>query len=378
MIIARATRISAPGLKFARSMSSKSENPVTVIAQEIGNAGVITLDRQKALNAINLDMVRQIYAAAKKFEQSKDLVIIKGAGEKAFCAGGDVRALVETSNVEAAKTFFRAEYTLNATIHAFRKPYIALIDGITMGGGVGLSVHGRYRVATERTLFAMPETGIGLFPDVGGGYFLPRLRGKLGYYLGLTGFRLKGRDVEKSGVATHFCESAKIPELEAALCKCSNDQQVAETLSKFCPKDSSDFSLAKHLNQIDECFSGATVEEIIERLKKDNSEWAQNTLKTLSKMSPLALKVTKKQLDLGAKMTLPEDLGMEYHMGARHVEKSDFKEGVRAMLVDRDNQPKWNPPTLEQVTDEHVDALFKPMGDDLKLPTDVQQILSKL
>ncbi|XP_055677929.1 3-hydroxyisobutyryl-CoA hydrolase, mitochondrial isoform X2 [Lutzomyia longipalpis] len=366
MIISRAVRNSGIGVRYARRMGTTSENPQTVIAQEVGNAGVITLDRQKALNAINLDMVRQIYAAAKKFEQSKDLVIIKGAGEKAFCAGGDVRA-VSYGPLEEAKAFFRQEYILNASIQAFRKPYVALIDGITMGGGVGLSVHGKYRVATERTLFAMPETAIGLFPDVGGGYFLPRLRGKLGMFLGLTGFRLKGRDVEKAGVATHYCESARIPELEEALTKCSTDGDVAATLAKFCPKDTSEFILNKHLAQIDECFSGATVEEILERLRKDNSEWAQKTLQGLAKMSPTSMKVSKKQIDLGANMTLPECLVMEYRLAVRHAQDSDLKEGVRALLVDRDNQPKWNPPTLEEVTDERVDSFFKPLPDDLKL-----------
>uniref|UniRef100_A0A1B0DR99 3-hydroxyisobutyryl-CoA hydrolase, mitochondrial n=1 Tax=Phlebotomus papatasi TaxID=29031 RepID=A0A1B0DR99_PHLPP len=304
-------------------MASK---PATVVTQEVGNAGIIILDRQKALNAINLEMVRQIYPVLKKFEETKELVIIKGAGEKAFCAGGDVRAITE-GPLEEAKQFFHTEYMVNATIKALKKPYVALIDGITMGGGVGLSVHGKYRVATERTLFAMPETAIGLFPDVGGGYFLPRLSGKLGMFLGLTGFRLKGRDVEKSGVATHYCESSKVPELEEALCKCSSDQEVADTLAKFCPKDSSEFILAKHMGKINECFSGATVEEILERLRKDNSEWAQGVLKGLAKMSPLSMKVTKKQLDLGANMTLPEDLVMEYRMAVRHAQDSDLKEG---------------------------------------------------
>uniref|UniRef100_A0A1L8DYV6 3-hydroxyisobutyryl-CoA hydrolase, mitochondrial n=1 Tax=Nyssomyia neivai TaxID=330878 RepID=A0A1L8DYV6_9DIPT len=353
-------------------MGTKGESPETVILEEVGNAGVITLDRQKALNAINLEMIKKIYPALKKFEQSKDLVIIKGAGEKAFCAGGDVHA-ISYGDFEAAKAFFWTEYTTNATIKAFRKPYVALIDGITMGGGVGVSVHGKYRVATERTLFAMPETAIGLFPDVGGGYFLPRLRGKLGMYLGLTGFRLKGRDVMKSGVATHYCESAKLPELEAALTKCSTDQDVAATLEKFCPKDNSEFILQKHLAQIDECFSGSTVEEILERLKKDNSEWAQKTLQTLAKMSPTSMKISKKQLDLGANMTLPEDLVMEYRLAVRHAEGSDLKEGVRALLVDKDNKPKWNPATLEEVSDELVDSFFKPLPEDLKLPTDVLQ-----
>lgn len=172
-----------------RALSSLTD---VVLTEEFGRTGVITLNRQKALNAINLEMVRKIYEPLKKWENSMKLVIIKGAGEKSFCAGGDVRTLVENGLTEDSISFFREEYTLNHLIGTYKIPYVAFIDGITMGGGVGLSVHGKYRVATERTLYAMPETAIGLFPDVGGSHFLPRLKGKIGLYLGLTGFRLKG------------------------------------------------------------------------------------------------------------------------------------------------------------------------------------------
>ena len=188
---------------------------------------------------------------------------MKGAGEKSFCAGGDVRAVTEGA-FEDGKSFFRDEYRLNALIGSFKKPYIAIIDGITMGGGVGLSVHGKYRVATERTMFAMPETAIGLFPDVGGGHFLPRMTGKLGLYLGLTGFRLKGRDVQKSGVATHFVESSKLEELEKELVQCKNEYDVDKALYTFSSltKDTDEFVLTKHMEKINSCFSGKTVEEI--------------------------------------------------------------------------------------------------------------------
>ncbi|AWP12620.1 putative lanosterol synthase-like isoform 7, partial [Scophthalmus maximus] len=192
-----------------------------VLLEKVGRAGVITLNRPKVLNALNLTMIRQIYPQLRKWENDNDtdIVIIKGDGGKAFCAGGDIRAVTEAGKVgdSLAQDFFREEYILNDAIGSCRKPYIALIDGITMGGGVGLSVHGRFRVATEKTLFAMPETAIGLFPDVGGGYFLPRLRGRLGLFLALTGFRLKGRDVHRAGVATHFVESKKIPDMEKEL-----------------------------------------------------------------------------------------------------------------------------------------------------------------
>lgn len=210
-------------------------------------------------------------------ETKKTAVIVKGAGEKSYCAGGDVVTLVKGPK-EGAKQFFREEYTNNYLIKTLKIPYIALIDGITMGGGVGLSLPGTYRVATEKTMYAMPETAIGLFPDVGGSYFLPRLSGKLGLYLGLTGIRLRGRDVYKAGIATHYCQSGKIPELEEALIK-SDVNQLGTVLDNFCPKDSTEFSLQKHMTAINRCFSAETVEEIVLQLKKDNSDWANETLK---------------------------------------------------------------------------------------------------
>lgn len=307
---------------------------------------------------------RIINAGLKQFEPKKNLVIIKGAGGKAFCAGGDVRSVTE-GTIEAGKEFFRQEYRNNGLIGNYKKPYIAIIDGITMGGGVGLSVHGKYRVATEKTMFAMPETAIGLFPDVGGSYFLPRLPGKIGLYLGLTGFRLKGRDVHKAGVATHYVETTKLTELEAELCECKNEHDIEKTLYKYSSlfKDTTEFVLKPNLEQINKCFSGKTVEEIVKNLNTDGSAWAQSTLKLLSKMSPTSLKVTLKELELGSTMTLQECLQMEFRLAVHHCIKSDFKEGVRALLIDKDQSPKWNPATLEEVTEEHVAKFFLPLPD---------------
>lgn len=239
---------------------------------------MIILNRPKALNAINLEMIRKIYKHLIKCETTKSLVIIKGTGEKSFCAGGDVRAVVEAGASEESKCFFRVEYTTNALIGNYKIPYIALIDGITMGGGVGLSVHGKYRVATERTLFAMPETAIGLFPDVGGSYFLPRLTGKLGLYLGLTGHRLKGEDVLKAGIATHYCESSKLNELETELLNCPDADEVPDILCKFDMSSNKEFSLAPLMDKINKYFSAACVEEIFENLKADGSDWAKKTV----------------------------------------------------------------------------------------------------
>lgn len=196
-----------------------------------------------------------------------------------------------------------------------------------MGGGVGLSVHGRYRIATEKTLFAMPETQIGLFPDVGGSYFLPRLNGQLGWYLALTGVRLKGPDVYKAGIATHFTDSSKLQSLEQDLLKTSNENDISNVLAQYHIDDKAQFSLSPFMDKINSCFSASTVEEIYSRLEKDGSKWAEETIALLNKMSPTSLKITVKQLELGKKMNLYECLQMEYRMAVNCVDGHDFKEG---------------------------------------------------
>uniref|UniRef100_A0A1A8KL15 3-hydroxyisobutyryl-CoA hydrolase n=1 Tax=Nothobranchius kuhntae TaxID=321403 RepID=A0A1A8KL15_NOTKU len=358
----------------AHMMSSHVEPEV--LLEKVGRTGVITMNRPKVLNALNLTMIRQIYPQLKKWENDSetDIVIIKGAGGKAFCAGGDIRAVTEAGKAggSLAQDFFREEYILNNAIGAYRKPYIAIIDGITMGGGVGLSVHGRFRVATEKTLFAMPETAIGLFPDVGGGYFLPRLRGKLGLFLALTGFRLKGRDVQRAGVATHFVESNKIPDLEKELVdlKCPSNADISKLLESHQKQSSLDsekpFVLEKHLSEIDRLFSSSSVEGIMQNLRADGSDFANKQAETLSKMSPTSLKITFKQLQLGAALSLQDVLVMEYRLSQACMRGCDFHEGVRAVLVDRDQNPKWNPSTLDQVSDQLVDKYFSsPAEKDL-------------
>lgn len=353
------------GNSSSRAMSKEED----VIFESFKDKGVITLNRPKALNALNLSMINKLYPKLKQWEKEKSLVIIKGSGDKAFCAGGDVRAVVEAGlkGDRLGHDFFRNEYTVNGLIGTYAKPFIAFIDGIVMGGGVGLSVHGHYRVATERTLFAMPETQIGLFPDVGGSYFLPRLGGKLGIYLALSGYRLKGADVLKAGIATHYCESNKLPDLQKALLACSNEQNMKETLKKFNRRDETEFSLAPYLEQINTCFAPQTIEGILAELDKDGSEWAQGTMKTLSKMSPTSLKVSLKELHLGAKMNLQECLQMEYRLAVGCLSNKDFYEGVRALLIDKDQKPSWNPKTLTGVTDKIVNSYFNKLPEDQEL-----------
>lgn len=222
----------------------------------------------------------------------------------------------------------------------------------------------------------MPETAIGLFPDVGGGFFLPQMKGNLGAYLGLTGFRLKGRDVHKAGVATHFVESSVLEELENELSKCTNTDDIDKTLLKFTSlfKDTSEFVLQPNLKQIEKVFGGDTVEQILKNLHSDASEWAMATLKLMSKMSPTSLKITLRQLQLGKTMTLRECLQMEFRLAVNCCIDSDFKEGVRALLIDKDQQPKWDPTRVEDVTQDYVNKFFAPLPDKDELVFDQSKL----
>ncbi|KAL6484340.1 hypothetical protein MHYP_G00063850 [Metynnis hypsauchen] len=360
----------------AHMMSSNAG--AEVLLERVGNAGVITLNRPKILNALSLTMIRQIYPQLKKWgkDSETDIVIIKGTGDKAFCAGGDIRSLSDAGKVGDPLTqdLFREEYTLNNAIGTFKKPYVALISGITMGAGFGLSVHGHFRVATEKTLFAMPETAIGLFPDVGGGYFLPRLQGKLGLFLALTGFRLRGRDVQRAGVATHFVESEKLGALEKDLVelKSPSVSDVAQVLNTYQGQSTLDaekpFALQQHTEAIDRLFKASSMEEILENLQKDGSAFAQKQLETLAKMSPTSLKLTFRQMQMGASMSLQEVFVMEYRLSQACMRGNDFYEGVRAVIIDKDQNPKWKPSTLAEVTEQLVEESFRSLGDrDLRL-----------
>lgn len=344
-----------------------------IIIQEEGSKRILTLNRPKALNALNLSMVREIYSPLKKWDGAGDvnMVILKGSGDKAFCAGGDIVAVTKSAK-EAAnggtstvhKDFFREEYRLNHLIGTLSKTFIAFIDGIVMGGGCGLSVNGQFRVGTERTMLAMPETALGLFPDVGGSYFLSRLKDNLGLYLALTGYRLYGADAYHAGLATHYVASSRLEDLQTKLLSMERvtHEKVDTLIREFAPSNIPKFSLEAHLPVIKKTFHAKSVEEIFENLRAENSEWSKEQLKTLSKMSPTSLKITFKQLEHGAKMSFKEVFTMEYRLSQRCFEDHDIYEGCRAILIDKDRNPKWKPEKLENVTDNVIERYFAPLG----------------
>ena len=344
----------------------------SVLTKTEGGVGYITLNRPEALHALNFDMCETILAALRVWAQdpSVHLVMIDHAdGSRGFCAGGDIAMLRESgmSDGKEARAFFAEEYRMNAAIKAFPKPYLALMDGVTMGGGVGLSVHGTHRVATERTLFAMPETGIGLFPDVGGGWFLPRLRGELGTWLALTGARLKGADAAAARVATHFLPSELIPNLKAQVAEADFSAGAAEMLGEILARLTHSIpagSFEPHMDAIDICFAHDRAEAIVSALEADGSEWAVKQAETIRTKSPETVKVALRQVREGGRCeTFEDNMRMEYRIGWRKVQSQDFFEGVRAVIIDKDHAPKWVPDKLEGVTDLDVAKYFEPLGE---------------
>lgn len=334
-----------------------------VLTRIEGSVGRITLNRPKALHALNLGMCQAMTAAllAWRDDPAVQSVLIDHTGARGFCAGGDIRMIAESGATDAveAKAFFRTEYRLNHLMVEYPKPITAIVDGIVMGGGVGISEPAMVRVATERTTYAMPETGIGLFPDVGGGWFLPRLPGETGTWLALTGARLKAADTVALGIHTHFVPSHRIEALKADLLADGPDAVSRHAV------EAGPASMAPHREAIDRLFAHDTVEAIFAALEADGSDWALAQLATLETKSPQSLKVTLRQLRAGRAMTtFAKVMAMEYRLGGRVVRTHDFQEGVRAVIVDKDNTPNWSPRTLEAVSDADLDALFAPLPAD--------------
>lgn len=338
-----------------------TETPQILSRTEDG-IGWITLNRPRALNALSLFMIREILRLLKEWEENSSLkaVVIEGAGEKAFCAGGDVRAVYDAKKeglTQTSDAFFREEYTLNAYIHSYSKPYISLIDGIAMGGGLGVSINGSHRLVTERALLAMPETSIGFFPDVGATTFLTKTPGKTGLYLGLTGARLKAACALWSGIGTHFIPAATLPAFKKDL-----SPGLEDALTTHCQPLLEKGFLEKHKVDIETHFSHASVEDIFESLSHDDSPFAKETLATLKTKSPTSLKVVFRQLTEAAS-TFEECMKTEFRLSQRLVEGHDFLEGVRAVLVHKDGTPQWMPKNLEAIADKTIDHYFAPLGD---------------
>jgi len=328
-----------------------------VLTRHDGRVGRITMNRPQALNALDLPMIRAITHALQTWRDDPHVhaVVIEGTGDRAFCAGGDIRALRQhqlDGNRAPVDAFFSEEYALNRMIATYPKPYVALIDGICMGGGIGVSIYGDYRVASEHAMFAMPETAIGFFPDIGATFFLPRLPGQLGCYLGLTGARIHGADAVYAGFATQFTPRAALQQLSAARAR----DGFAALARHAAPLPES--TLQNHCAAIDTVFAAESIPDILQRLERENSDWANKTIDALRSASPSALAWTLRILRDGAHRTLEQCLDAEFALTQTTMRHNDFIEGVRAMVVDKDRTPRWQPPRIEDVAPGETAAMF--------------------
>ena len=344
-----------------------------IIIERRGGLGIVTLNRPQALNTLSLAMYRRFDPALAAWADDDEIhaVLVRGAGDRAFCAGGDVVAIYEARAQAAGPAayhadFFREEYQLIRRIHRFPKPTIALMDGAAMGGGAGVAVNGRFRVATERTLFAMPEVHIGLFPDVGASRFLNLCRGRVGLYLALTGKRLGAANSLYCGFATHFVRHERLEDLTAALAGLAWDGDAAaaiETALACFAASAGAAALAPLQPAIDRCFSGHSVEEIFEHLADEPGAWAAEAREAMARASPLSLKLAFHQYALGAGMDVEAALALEYRLTQHAMAGRDFFEGIRALLVEKDRKPRWQHRSLAEVSDAEVEGYFAPIGE---------------
>jgi enoyl-CoA hydratase len=343
-----------------------------ILLERRGGLGIVTLNRPKALNTLSLGMYRIFDPQLVSWsgDPSVSAVLVQGAGGRAFCAGGDVRAIYDARAARGEgdykADFFREEYSLIQRVHRFPKPYIALVDGITMGGGCGIAINGAYRVATERTLFAMPEVQIGLFPDVGASRFLNLCPGRVGLYLALTGKRLGPADALFCGFATHFVPHGQGEALIAALSalawrRDTATAQIDELLARFAG-DAGAATLPQLQPAIDRCFAQDSVEAIVAALRREEAEWAREALASMERASPLSLKLSLRQYQLGRGMDVEAALALEYRMTQHVMAGHDFFEGIRALLVAKDQHPRWQHQGLAAVTESEVASYFTSLG----------------
>ena len=344
-----------------------------VICEKNGRCGIITLNRPKALNALTLTMVRGMAAAFDAWEHDSGItsVLIRGAGDRAFCAGGDIKRLYElgrAGDYAEQLAFWREEYQLDYRISTFPKPIVALLDGIVMGGGAGVGIHARHRVAGEKFNFAMPEVGIGFFPDIGASYFLPRLKGASGAYLALTGARIGLGDALAIGLVDRHVPAARF---EALLARLAAGEAAASAVAAEAAAGPAS-ALMNEEAFIDKCFAGASLAAIIAAIDAAavaGSEFAAKTRETMAGKSPTSMAIALKQMQLGAKLELADNLRMDLRIVARIAHGHDFYEGVRATLIDRDNKAAWRPATVGELKEADIAAYFVPLGaDELVLP----------
>ena len=329
-----------------------------LIIQKEGCLGRIRLNRPKALHALTTDMCLHMLDALAEFEGDDDIavVVIDHAEGRGFCAGGDIRMLSDSMKGDgvAARAFFHTEYRLDHRLFTYSKPTVSIMDGITMGGGVGIALPCTYRVATENTRFAMPETGIGLFPDVGGSWYLSRLPGQIGKFVGTTGARLDGAECLALGLATHYLSADAVPAAIAAL----HDSPDIFTTLKAHGTGAPLARIVENRTHIDRLFAGDSVAEIMAALETDGGDWAAKELAMLRSKSPLSMAVALRQLHEGAAMTdFTDVMRMEYRIAVRVLARPDFIEGVRAVVIDKDNEPEWQ----TGVTDADIEAVFAPL-----------------
>ena len=337
-----------------------------VLIETDGKAGRIRLNRPKAIHALNTGMCIAMGNALKAWRGDTDVeaVIIDHAEGRGFCAGGDIRMAAESGAADGseARNFFREEYRVNHRLFTYVKPVIAFMDGITMGGGVGISLPGSYRIATENTKFAMPETGIGLFPDVGGGWYLSRLPGRMGKYLALTGARIDGAECLALGLATHYLRSDT---LDNAKRRIAAEPQAIDVILAELAVAPPDAAITAHQDRIDRLFASDRLEDIFVALEEDDSDWAMKQVETMRTKSPQTMKVSLKLLLDGATMpTFEDEMRQEFAVAAHIVQRHDFIEGVRAVIIDKDNRPVWKPATPEGVSAHLIDQIFAPLPDD--------------
>eukprot|EP00090_Calanus_glacialis_P005666 TRINITY_DN14380_c0_g1_i1.p1 TRINITY_DN14380_c0_g1~~TRINITY_DN14380_c0_g1_i1.p1 ORF type:complete len:373 (-),score=98.30 TRINITY_DN14380_c0_g1_i1:444-1520(-) len=340
-----------------------------ILSSVENGVGWITLNRPRALNALSLEMIRKMTSLLKSWDMEGSgvkVIVVKGAGERAFCSGGDIKTIAKAKGEQFQKDFIKEEYLLDHLVGSLRVPYITILDGITMGGGVGISVNGRFRVGTEKTVFAMPECGIGLIPDVGAGYFLAKLEGKLGLFLGLTGYRVSGWECFRFGITTHAVKSDMVEQLEYEIRELAGREgkldvkEVEQLLDKWTLQEAKEHNtgcVSENLKEINTLFTAESLEDIFKNLQNQNTKFSISTKESLMKNSPTSMMLAFKQLKEG-KPTHAEALIVEHRLMTRRFQDPDFYEGVRAALIDKDQKPKWNPDSINKISQKLVDNYF--------------------